>query len=114
MKVLAQSYDWLLFLTDEGLAKFIKDLLLSSSDEYKAVQDAFISSYTSTGGSRTVNSFTKKFMGQAAHAALDSYFSKNNDKIEKWFNVISPNNGTLQDLKCILKTLKNKDWETIL
>ena len=27
MKVLAQSYDWLLFLTDDGLAQFITDLL---------------------------------------------------------------------------------------
>lgn len=28
LKVLAQSYDWLLFLTDEGLSQFIHELLL--------------------------------------------------------------------------------------
>lgn len=53
-------------------------------------------------------------MEQAAHFALDAYFAANLERIEKWFNVISPNGGTLQDLKQILVTLKNKDWRTIL
>lgn len=114
MKVLAQSYDWLLFLTDEGLAEFIIDLLRSPRPRYRAVRDAFIASYTPSGGSKIDNSFTKKKMEQAAHFALDAYFSVNLDRIEKWFNVISPNGGTLQDLKQILVTLKEKDWKTIL
>lgn len=29
LRVLAQSYDWLLFLTDNGLARFVEDLLLN-------------------------------------------------------------------------------------
>lgn len=114
MKVLAQSYDWLLFLTDEGLAQFIIDLLRSPQPKYKAVRDAFIASYPPTGSTKSANAFTKKHMEKAAHFALDSYFRDNIEKIEKWFNVISPNGGTIQELKQILETLKNKNWEAIL
>lgn len=114
MKVLAQSYDWLLFLTDEGLAEFIIDLLRSPRPKYKAVRDAFIASYLPSRGSKVDNAFTKKKMEQTAHFALDAYFAANLSRIESWFNVISPNGGTLQDLKQILVTLKNKDWRTIL
>lgn len=114
MKVLAQSYDWLLFLTDEGLAQFIIDLLRSPETKYRAVRDAFIASYPPSGGPKVTNAFTKKHMEQAAHKALDAYFAANINKIEGWFNVISPQNGTLKDLKNILATLKAKDWRTIL
>jgi hypothetical protein len=114
MKVLAQSYDWLLFLTDEGLSEFIVDLLRSPQPQYRAVRDAFIASYPPSGGRKVENSFTKKKMEQTAHFALDNYFSENIERIENWFNVISPNSGTLQDLKNILITLKDKDWRTIL
>ena len=54
------------------------------------------------------NAFTKKKMEQAAHFALDAYFAENISNIESWFNIISPNGGTLQDLKNILETLKTK------
>lgn len=114
MKVLAQSYDWLLFLTDEGLAEFIIDLLRSPQRRYRAVRDAFIASYPPSGGPKISNAFTKKRMEQAAHFALDAYFAENLSRIEKWFNVISPDGGTLQDLKDILTTLKEKEWRTIL
>ena len=114
MKVLAQSYDWLLFLTDEGLAEFITDLLRAPRPRFKAVRDAFISSYPPAGGPKTDNAFTKKKMEQAAHFALDAYFAANISRIEGWFNVISPHGGTLQDLREILVTLKNKDWRSIL
>ena len=114
MKVLAQSYDWLLFLTDEGLAEFITDLLRSPQPKYKAVRNAFITSYPPAGGPKIDNAFTKKKMEQAAHFALDAYFAANLTRVENWFNVISPNGGTLQDLKRVLVTLKNKDWRAIL
>lgn len=39
--VLAQSYDWLLFLTDQGLSEFINDLLLEPETEYESVRNAF-------------------------------------------------------------------------
>ena len=114
MKVLAQSYDWLLFLTDEGLSQFIIDLLRSPRSRFKAVRDAFIASYPPAGGPKVDNAFTKKKMEEAAHFALDAYFAENISNIESWFNIISPNGGTLQDLKNILETLKNKDWRNIL
>lgn len=114
MKVLAQSYDWLLFLTDEGLAQFIIDLLRSPRRKFKPVCDAFIASYPPAGGPKVDNAFTKKKMEQSAHFALDTYFAENISCIENWFNVISPTGGTLQELKRILKTLKNKEWEVIL
>lgn len=114
MKVLGQSYDWLLFLTDEGLSEFIIDLLRYPCPRYEAVRNAFIASYPPAGSPKVENSFTKKKMEQSAHFALDAYFSTNIDRIEKWFNVISPSGGKLQDLKKILATLKNKDWRKIL
>lgn len=114
MKVLAQSYDWLLFLTDEGLAEFITDLLRNPQPDFKAVREAFIASYRPADNHKIDNVFTKKKMEQTAHFALDTYFSRNITKIENWFNIISPNGRTLQDLKTILVTLKNKDWRTIL
>ena len=89
MKVLAQSYDWLLFLTDEGLAEFIVHLIRSPKPEYRAVRNAFLASYPPAGGPRVENAFTKKNMEQAAHFALDAYFSDNIGRIENWFNVIT-------------------------
>lgn len=116
MKVLAQSYDWLLFLTDKGLSEFITELLISPQKEYEAVRDAFSKSYSLSENSSNKNNnvFTKKKIKMNAHFALDTYFDANIARIENWFNVISPNNGTIKDLKQILVTLKNKDWRTIL
>lgn len=79
-----------------------------------AVRKAFIDSYPPSGSSSKKNVFTKKKMKKEAHLALDAYFSANITRIETWFNVISPNGGTIQDLKKILKRLKEKDWRTIL
>ena len=56
LKVLAQSYDWLLFLTDTGLAQFIYDLLLEPDKDYQDVREAFVNSYS---GVRGRNRFTK-------------------------------------------------------
>jgi len=56
LKVLAQSYDWLLFLTDYGLAQFINDLIVKPAKHRLPVRDAFLSSYTGKSG---VNQFTK-------------------------------------------------------
>jgi hypothetical protein len=88
--------------------------LRSPKAKYKAVRDAFIASYPPAGSPKVDNAFTKKKMEQAAHFALDTYFAENLPKIENWFNVISPNGGSLQDLKLVLETLKNKNWRTIL
>lgn len=96
LKVLAQSYDWLLFLSDDGLAQFITDLLLMPQEEYKAIRKAFLASYKKD---KKYNVFTKVRMDLEAHNALINYFHKNSEHIEQWFNVISPRSGTIQDLK---------------
>ncbi|MCR5658346.1 MAG: hypothetical protein K6G25_03365 [Bacteroidales bacterium] len=111
LKVLAQSYDWLLFLTDEGLAQFITDLLLEPSIEYKPIQDAFMSSYKE---GKKSNTFTKARINYAAHQALCNYFSNHIIEIERWFNIISPENNSLQMLKDTLSNLSSKKWEDLL
>ena len=42
-----------------------------------------------------------------------NYFTKNISKIENWFNIISPKNKTLLDLKKELSVLSKKNWESI-
>lgn len=111
LKVLAHSYDWLLFLTDSGLAQFITDLLLSPHPNYEPVKNAFLNSYKE---GKKCNSFTKVKMDLDAHNALCHYFSRNISDIEKWFNIIAPNNGTISTLKEELFILKNKNWKEIL
>lgn len=110
MKVLAQAYDWLLFLTDEGLSTFVEELLLNPQSKYKAVREAFTRSYPKTKG----NEFTKTKISKEAHEALCNYFATHRKKIEKWFNVIAPANHCISDLRNLLFTLANKKWEEIL
>lgn len=111
MKVLAQSYDWLLFLTDAGLAEFIETLILTPIPNYQAVQVAFMASYT---GEKTKTQFTKVQMRLEADAALQAYFTDNLKTIEGWFNVIAPKNKNLKTLQAELNTLRTKNWNTIL
>lgn len=111
LKVLAQSYDWLLFLTDNGLAEFIKKLLFKPTKEFTPIRKAFISSYAAT---KKKNQFTKVQMNIEADRLLLEYFSKNIKTIESWFNVISPKKKSLATLKDELKELKNKNWTNIL
>lgn len=110
LKVLAQSYDWLLFLTDVGIAQFIDELLLHPKKELKMAREVFLSSYT---GKRGVNQFTKVQIALSADTALQKYFSKNLEIIESWFNIISPSHKTLNVLKKELKILKSKNWQEI-
>lgn len=111
LKVLGQSYDWLLFLTDKGLAEFIEKLLLKPNKEFAPIREAFISSYTAV---KKKNQFTKVQMNMEADRILLDYFSKNINAIENWFNIISPRKKKLSTLKNELKELKNKNWTTIL
>lgn len=110
LKVLAESYDWLIFLTDRGLSQFISELLLHPSEEYKKVQEAFARSYTAN---KKRNVFTKVRMDIEADAALRRYFSDNLDEIESWFNVIAPTGKTVKELKNELEELRSKDWGEI-
>jgi hypothetical protein len=111
LKILAQSYDWLLFLTDVGLAKFVDDLLLKPDNKYREVKDAFKSSYT---GAKGKNKFTKVQMTLTADKAIQEYFRQNLADIESWFNVISPAKMTVDELKNELKALSSKNWREIL
>jgi len=110
LKVLAQSYDWLLFLTDEGITQFIDDLLLHPKKEFSPVRNAFLTSYT---GEKVVNKFTKVKIALSADAALQSYFKMQSQTIEGWFNVVAPAQKSIAMLRSELKTLKNKNWRRI-
>jgi len=110
MKVLAQSYDWLLFLTDKGLSHFVEELILSPSATHEPVRDAFLTSYTGQGGK---NEFTKVQMALGADLLLRRYFAENTTTVESWFNVISPAGQDLSLLRSELHGLANKDWGSI-
>lgn len=113
LQVLADAYDWLLFLTDEGLATFIDELLLNPEPRYIAAQTAFRSSYSSNDeGIRKTgqNRFTKSQIGLEADEALQDYFRQNRDKIETWFNIITPSTQSIAVLREQIKTLSLKEW----
>lgn len=111
LKVLAQSYDWLLFLTDKGLAEFIKRLLFKPTKKYRQIRKVFLASYAE---GKKKNQFTKVQMNIEADKILLDYFSSNISNIESWFNIISPTKKRLSTLKGELEELKNKNWEKIL
>jgi len=110
LKVLAESYDWLLFLTDNGFAQFIDELLLSPKEEYIKVKEAFKSSYTAH---KKRNVFTKVKMDFEADAVLLKYFSDKLNEVEGWFNVITPDGKTITELKNELAELRSKNWKEI-
>lgn len=110
LRVLAQSYDWLLFLTDAGIAQFIDELLLNPIKELAPAKEAFLASYT---GKKGVNRFTKVKIALPADAALQSFFKSHLKVVEGWFNVIAPKGKPLSTLKQELNTLKGKSWQEI-
>ncbi len=109
--VLSQAYDWLIFLTDEGISQFIDELLLNPTKEYEIIKNVFLSSYQNR---TTKNQFTKVQMQYDAHILLLKYFKENKTKINRWFNVITPKNSNLNDLQHDLGVLSNKKWGDIL
>jgi hypothetical protein len=111
LKVLAQSYDWLLFLTDRGLSEFIDNFLLTPTKKYALIKDTFLASYAV---GKQKNQFTKVQMKLEADRILLDFFNKNIIIVENWFNVIAPKKKNILDLKENLKELKNKNWIDIL
>ena len=105
LRVLAQSYDWLLFLTDTGLSQFIDRLLLHPSADLAAARDAFLASYSGISGR---NRFTKVRMAAGADESLRAYFAAHEADVASWFNVISPRDGTLPSLQADLEGLARK------
>lgn len=98
MRVLAQSYDWLLFLTDDGLAEFIEDVLNGTQTELKATRDAFRASVGRKKG--TPNTFTKVTIDADADRELTDYFAKE-QPWDRWFNVIAPAPGDAKNARSI-------------
>ncbi len=111
LKVLAQSYDWLIFLTDSGITEFVEDLIINPTTEYEHVKKAFLASYSPD---KKKNQFTKVQMNINADDALLKYFTGKQGHIESWFNIIAPSSGNIRQLKDEVKTLKLKSWEEIL
>lgn len=110
LRVLAQSYDWLLFLTDAGLSQFIDRLLLQPTPELVPAREAFLASYSGKSG---LNQFTKVRMALAADTALQNYFQCHKAEIEAGFNVISPHDGTLDRLQTDLNKLAAKNYQPV-
>ncbi len=110
LRVLAHSYDWLLFLTDAGLCQFIEKLLLKPAPELQAARDTFLASYCADS---TGNRFTKVKIAAAADLALKRYFELHEPEAESWFSVISPRGGTLRQLRDDLLKLVGKNWKGI-
>lgn len=111
LRVLKQSYDWLLFLTDAGLAEFVEDVILSKKPEAAVIRNAF--DYTYGGGRKKgePNRLTKKVLVHEAHAILEEYFAKHLNRIESdWFTILSPDDTSLAVLKAELHTLIEKNW----
>jgi hypothetical protein len=96
LKVLSQSYDWLVFLTDHGIGEFITELLINPKKENRAIKDAFDRSYNKN---KIGNVFTKVKIDYYADIALTNYFKQNKKKIESWFNIITPKNRSISGLK---------------
>ena len=111
LKVLAQAYDWLLFLSDAGLSSFVESLLVKPVKRYQPIREAFVQSYT---GKKGGNRFTKVKISLEADLALQDYFSKNLSNVESWFNVISPAGRSIAELKRELSLLASKNWKKIL
>jgi hypothetical protein len=107
LRVLQQSYDWLLFLTDAAIAEFVTDTLLSSKPRMAPVRRAFKESYGS--GKSGGNKFTKVTVDLEANAVLNEYFSEHLDRIEKtWFNILTPARAEIDTLKKELRALSGK------
>jgi hypothetical protein len=105
--VLKQSYDWLLFLTDLGISSFLTDTILSKSPQMKPVRDAFEKSYVS--GISGKNQFTKVKINFHADQVLNNYFLQKLPIIEQtWFEIITPYNSEIIELKKDLEALANK------
>lgn len=111
LRVLAQSYDWLIFLTDSGLSQFIEAMLLTPVSKYRFIRETFLGSYKE---GKKKNQFTKVQMNKEADRLLQTYFNENLKQIERWFNVISPGKKPLSVLKKELEILRDKDWQKIL
>jgi len=110
LKVLAHSYDWLLFLTDKGLCQFIERLLIEPVPALLPARNAFLASYNEDSKG---NVFTKTKVDLDADIALKQYFANHSAEVESWFNIIAPRGQTLTHLRADLLALAGKNWKEI-
>lgn len=104
LKVLRQSYDWLIFLKDQALAEFISDTILSTERTYAPIRSAFMSAYSSDRKGR--NAFTKVTMNEDAFASMVDYFDKKKEQIERdWFEMLSSGRTSIAELREELQVL---------
>ena len=95
LEVLCNAYDYLLFLTDDGLANFICDIF-----SIPECLEAFEYSYTKVEGSarKNDNIFTKSCITYEADLKLSEYFRTNMPKINRWFNVLNQDDPSVENL----------------
>jgi hypothetical protein len=79
LKVLAQSYDWLIFLTDIGITEFIDEVIFNPLPKYINIKKAFLASYSAN---KKKNQFTKVQMNIEADTQLLEYFSTNKKELK--------------------------------
>lgn len=102
LKVLAAAYDWLLFLTDQGLMEFVQNCILKPEKGCEPIRKAFFDSYT---GAKGGNRFTKTRLDLEADQALRRYFVRNDVRSNAWFNVITPKGQNLKTLSKQMRAL---------
>lgn len=52
-------------------------------------------------------------MDYEADQVLQLYFKENTNRIEKWFNIITPINESMQTLHYQISQLRDKNWQII-
>jgi hypothetical protein len=105
--VLKDSYDWLLFLTDNAIAEFVYDTILSDEKSMAPVRQAFTNSYSS--GESGKNQFTKVRIDYRADQVLAHYFTSKQKYIEaNWFTILNPCQENIDVLKQDLHALSSK------
>lgn len=110
MKVLAQSYDWLLSLTDDGLVEFVNDVITTADAKMRPAREAFAASYAAE---KKENRFTKVQMDLKADRVLQNYFRRNRRRIEQWFNIITPRKLAMSKLQEQIAVLSKKNWKAV-
>lgn len=78
--------------------------------ELAPARATFLTSYAE---GKKKNRFTKVQMDLEADAVLQKYFSDHHDRIQGWFNVISPVTENLTTLQEQLSILRAKNWQSI-
>jgi len=83
------------------------ELLTTDNNRFASIAQAFRSSYSGMAGS---NKFTKVLIDYEADQDLRNFFATEGDRVESWFNVISPETGSLTSLREDLQMLAKKIW----